>query len=115
MSDQDQTAAEHPLQPMIDEMVDVQSVDQFAAMITHWHAGMLARLRNLREIPFGTLITLIENDGSETKVKLKGDGMKGFQGALNAAIAEIESLPFVVSTTPVPDMAEVIGNELGQD
>jgi hypothetical protein len=112
MSDKDsETYQEHPLQELKDAMVDVESVDQFAAMISHWHAGMLARLRNLREVPFGTLITLIENDGSETKVKLKGDGMKGFQGALNAAIAEIESLPFVISTTPVEaDAADTPGN-----
>lgn len=81
-----------------DAVVEIKDINQFAAMVSHWHQNMLARLRNLRDIPQGTEVKLIDDaTGKEMSVKLKGDGMKGFQAALNTTIAELSQFPFVVS------------------
>lgn len=86
-----------------EEVVDITDINQFAAMVSHWHQNMLARLRNLRDIPFGTEVVLIDDaTGKEIKTKLKGDAMKGFQTALNAAIAELSKFPFVATVEDAP-------------
>ena len=74
-------------QEQVPEVVEITEVDQFARVFHVWHSRMLDRLRNLRDIPFGTEVTMTDSDGHETKVKLKGDGMQGFQVALNTAIS----------------------------
>lgn len=82
-----------------DSVVDIKDINQFAAMVSHWHQNMLARLRNMLDIPVGTQVA-IEDDrlpGKGVKVTLKGDGMKGFQAATLTAIAELSQFPFVVS------------------
>lgn len=80
-----------------DDVVEIKDINQFAAMVAHWHKNMVGRLKNLREIPFGSEVALTDADGKTKSVKLKGDAMLGFKAALNSAIAELEQFPFVQS------------------
>lgn len=86
-----------------DDVMDITSVEQFGKLFGIWHGQMMARLRNMRDIPYGTEVTMTDADGKETKVKLKGDGMLGFKAALNSAIAELDATPFVMSLEDAPE------------
>lgn len=78
------------------ELVAVTSLNQFAAMVSHWHRNKVARVENLRDIPAGTEATLTVND-VPTTIKLEGDALMAFQLAMTTVLAEIGELPFVFS------------------
>ena len=113
MSDQAQQQGAQDVQQALPDVVDINDVEQFAHIFGVWHARMLARLRNLRDIPFGTEVSMTDENGKETKVKLKGDGMNGFKAALTAAISELADTPFVVSldTETKEDGPDAVGTD----
>lgn len=89
-----------------EDVIEIKDINQFAAMVSHWHQNMLARLRNMRDIPHGTEVGLTTENGTKS-VKLKGDAMLGFQAMLNVAIAELDQFPFIASAELDPaELAE---------
>lgn len=84
------------------ELVPVNTVDQFAQYIAHWHGGVLERLQHFRSMPEGQTVTVTLN-GVQSEVVLTGEAYKGFQAAMLTAILQFDSLPFAVSAVDAVD------------
>lgn len=93
------------------ETIHVETIDQFAGYIAHWHASRLAILRQFMQVPDGETATFKLN-GVEETVVLTGEAHKAFRAAMLTAIIQFDSLPFAVTVTdangtPVTDMPAV--------
>lgn len=94
--DQDQNQAPEQgedLQPI----VSLNSVMEMAEVLAKWHAHKVEVLRHMREIP----------DGSEVEIAgktyvLTGEFRTAFQLGINTSLAELGTLPFVISTEDAP-------------
>lgn len=90
------------------EMVSVDSVDQFAQYVAHWHGKRLAQLRHFQKMPPGQTVTVTLNGVAE-EVVLTGEAYKGFQAGLLTAILQFDSLPFAVTVSDAVDGTVVPG------
>jgi hypothetical protein len=90
------------------EMVSVDTVDQFAEYVAHWHAKRMAQLRHFQKMPEGQTVTVTLN-GVKSDVVLTGEAYKGFQAGLLTAILQIDSLPFAVTVSDAVDGTVVPG------
>jgi hypothetical protein len=84
------------------EMVDVNSVDQFAGFISHWHSGVVGRLRQLLDMPEGQTATVTVN-GVKDVIELSGEAHRGYRVAMLTAIMQFEQLPFAVTAIDAVD------------
>lgn len=89
-----------------DELIPVESIPQFAAMVEFWFNQNMARLDNLLQIPEGTGVVL-EEDGIEESVVLEGDALNAFKAALltfkadfNLPFKPMNTEPFDAPSTP---------------
>ena len=76
-----------------EELIAVETIPQFAAMIAAWHANLLQRFKHLVEIPAGTEVSITEGVVEKT-IKLEGDVLTGFKAALYTVLDELKDLPF---------------------
>lgn len=83
-----------PTQATLPDTVEINDVNQFAAAVAHWHAGVSSRLRHLLTVPSGTAF---EVDGKE--LVLEGDVLKGFLFGTEMSIMQVGQLPFVMETS----------------
>lgn len=86
------------------DMVDVNTIDQFAEYVTRWHHNKVAVLRHMQGIPAGSEMEVTIGDKAKTIV-LDGELMAAFQAGLELALIEIGNLPFGVSTEDAPEGA----------
>ena len=80
------------------ELMEVQDVHTFVALITHWHTSKVRVLEHMVSVPEGTVIQI--DDCAETS--LEGAMLDGFKAGLSLALMELGQLPFVTSSTEVP-------------
>lgn len=97
---QDQLTEE---QVMDAELIQVESMDQFAAFIAHWHSNVMGKLNHLMEMPEGQTVELQIQGKPEEKVILTGEAFAGFRAGLLTAILQFDSLPFAVSVADAID------------
>ena len=78
----------------------IESLDQFANLITNWNANNLALLQHMMEIPEGTKVEIVKEGKTET-LEMSGDMREGFCLGLFVAMSEIKELPFGSRTEEV--------------
>lgn len=85
------------------ELVNIETVDQFAAYIAHWHANRLAQLQHFLDMPEGQTVTLQIQGKPEEEVVLTGEAFAGFRAGVLTAVLQFDSLPFAVSAADAID------------
>lgn len=89
--------------PPADELVEVKSIGQFAAMVAGWHANIVAQLYQAAAVPDDVEILFTPAEGAPERVMTK-DELVGFKAALVVAISLFEELPFdAFPNDPVPE------------
>lgn len=78
----------------------IESLDQFASLITNWNANNVALLQHMMEIPEGTKVEIVKDGKTET-MELSGPLREGFRLGLFVALSEIKELPFGSRTEEV--------------
>lgn len=78
------------------DIIDIETIEQFAAYVARWHQLKLKSLEHMLAIPEGSEATLNIN-GTETTVKLEGAALEGFKAGVQLAMIDIGNLPFVSS------------------
>lgn len=82
------------------EVVEITSLDQFAALLAHWHKHTTAVLEHMLQVPEGTELTMDD----KTPVVMSGPFREGFCAGLSLALIELGNLPFVFNAEdPKPD------------
>lgn len=71
--------------------VDVNDLDTFVQVLTHWHSNKVALIEHMKTIPDGTEVQFEE--GMPASI-LTGDLLKGFQLGLAFSLSELGKLPF---------------------
>lgn len=87
--------------PQPSELVEVEDLDQFAKMITVWHAGKVKVLEHFLQMPEGNEMQV----GDEEPIKLEGDVLKGMKAGVQLALMEFGFLPFVTNLEAEPAAA----------
>lgn len=84
-----------------EELVEVTSIPQFAAMVAAWHHNVVGQLNQGLAVPDDVSIhlTLI---GDTDEVELNSDQRLGFKAGLVMALALLSELPFQGIADPVP-------------
>lgn len=86
------------------DTVPVQDLNQFVALLSHWHTNRVATMEHMLQIPDGSEVELGMPDGSKHSHVLTGDKRDGFLIGLNFALMEFGQLPFVAETEePAPE------------
>jgi len=85
-----------------DELIEITSIPQFAAMVAGWHANVLAQLQQGIDVPDDVVISIGLKDG-EPEVDLDEGQRAAFKAGLLMALAVIEELPFQGIADPVPE------------
>lgn len=94
-----------------DEMVEVTSIPQFAAMVEAWHENVCAQLNQGINVPDDVVIAFGIFDGAP-EVDLNEDQRLGFKAGLVMALSLFEQLPFApMAVEEVP--ATQAGDEEG--
>ena len=81
------TSPEAPTPP---ETIEVETLEQFASIMSGWHGNRIQRLRHMISIPLGSKVQV--DDGKH--LLMKGNLRKGFILGLQIAIGELGTLPF---------------------
>lgn len=90
MSVQNQQALAQP------DIIPAESVEQFAHVITAWHAQKMKELEQALVVPAGVGVEVTdEKTGVVEEVMLTGDALKAFRAGLSTAMAAFGNLPFV--------------------
>ena len=72
------------------EIVEVNDMGQFIALMQDWHAKQVATVHHFTEIPPGVEVQV---EGEEP-FELEGDTLKGFKLGINMALSYLGELPF---------------------
>lgn len=76
------------------DLVAVDDLDHFIALLTDWHSRQVATVKHLREVPAG--MQMIIGDGEDAKeMKLEGERLEGFQLGLDLSLNFLGTLPFM--------------------
>lgn len=76
------------------ETIEVDSIDQFVALTTRWHAGVIKRLEHFLKMPDDPNQGIEMQVGDEPSIKLTGDALKGMKAGIQLALMEFGNLPF---------------------
>jgi hypothetical protein len=83
------------------ELVEINTIDQFARYVAAWHQNRVEQLEHMLTIPDGAVFTV--GDGEDTEqVVLEGDVKAGFVFGIELALMQIRDLPFVAEIEEVP-------------
>ena len=85
------------------ELLAVNNLDHFIALLTDWHQRQVATVKHLQEVPTGITVVIGDSDG-ETKKTLEGEFLEGFHLGLGMALNYLGTLPFMaeyVDDTPM--------------
>lgn len=75
-------------------IMPIESLDQFAGLLTAWHAEKVRVLEHMLQIPEGTEMVV---DGGEA-VPLIGDRLAGFKAGIQLSLMELGTLPFITES-----------------
>ena len=78
------------------QLVHIQSLDHFIALISHWHGQKVKVLEHMLTLPEGTAMQI--NEGND--IVMEGQMLEGFKAGLGLALMELGQLPFVTETAP---------------
>lgn len=73
------------------QLVHIQNLDQFIALISHWHGQKVKVLEHMMAMPEGTAMQI--NEGND--IVMEGQMLEGFKAGLGLALMELGELPFV--------------------
>lgn len=93
-----------------DELVEITSIPQFAAMVAQWNANVCAQLKQGIDVPDDVSISIGLQDGA-AETELTPEMRIGFKAGLVMALSLIENLPFQGIADEAP--AEPVGDEEG--
>jgi len=79
------------------ETIEINSINQFAALITMWHSNKLAQLQQTMQVPDDVEICQPGENGED--VPMTAEQREGFKAGLIVAKALFAELPF----TGIPD------------
>lgn len=80
---------------MSKEIQELDTAEDFYAVLSMWHAQQVDTLKHMMDIPPGTDANIEDPDGNETlTVKLEGDALQGFKVGIAAALSLLGELPF---------------------
>lgn len=78
------------------DIIPAESIDQFAHVITAWHAQKMKELEQALAVPEGVGVEVTDGaTGTVEEVILTGDALKAFRAGLSTAMAAFGNLPFV--------------------
>lgn len=84
-----------------DDMIAINDLDQFIALLTDWHSRQVATIKHLQDAPVG--IKVMVGDGTEaTEHVLEGQFREGFQLGLGLALNYLGILPFMAEYSDEP-------------
>jgi hypothetical protein len=75
-------------------IMPIQSLDQFAGLLTAWHAEKVRVLEHMLTIPEDTTMQL---DGGP-EVTMTADIMTGFRAGIQLSLMELGTLPFITES-----------------
>lgn len=84
------------------DMINVQTMDQFAGMFMAWHQNKIKVLKHMQAIPEGTEIEITFGDVVR-EIKLEGEAMAAYHAGIELALIEFQNLPFAVSVEDAPN------------
>ena len=79
--------------PQASETVPIESIDQFAMLVAHWHGNRLKQLEQALTVPDDVEIAFQDESGED--VALSPEQRKGFLVGLAMAKSLFAELPFV--------------------
>ena len=85
-------------QEEVSEIMEVENMEHFIAIMTHWHGTRVQELEQIMQVPEGVSVTFNE----EAPVALVGDLRQGFIMGVSLALMRIGTLPFVVQDVDEP-------------
>lgn len=80
-----------------DELVTINSMNAFAALVATWHRSKMEKLQHLLTVPDGTTFEI-----GDEKLVLETEALKGFKFGVELSIMQLGELPFVVEYEDVP-------------
>ena len=80
--------------PQASETVPINSIDQFAMLVAHWHNNRMEQLAQALNVPDEVEISFQNESGED--VALSPEQRKGFLAGLAMAKSLFAELPFVV-------------------
>ena len=80
------------------EVFNIETIDQFAALITAWHTNRIGQVRQAIDVPADVDVEIVLQDGGEAIV-LNEEQRIGFKAALVLVDNLLGTLPFNV--TPI--------------
>jgi len=85
--------------PTSNDIIPIESLDQFVAVLTAWHTSKVETIKHLLTLPEGSVFMI-----GEEELVLTKEALAGFKFGIGMALMQIEELPFVaeVEDTPVP-------------
>lgn len=93
------------------ETITIQTPDQFAALITHWHSNRMAQLGQIQQVPDDVEISQPGENGED--VPMTAEQREGFKAGLIVAKALFADLPF--TATPVEEAEAPAEGEVQQE
>lgn len=100
---QDQAQSPEVTQAPVQRMIE--SIDDFAGLIAHWHQANVNDLKQLFDMPMGVEMT-IEGEGEKTTLVMEGNILLAFQTGIHAAMNLFGTLPFAaVEKPPAEDVS----------
>ena len=83
------------------DLLAVEGLDHFIALLTDWHARQVATVKHLQEVPAG--IKIVVGEGEEAKEHaMEGQFLEGFQLGLGLALNYLGVLPFMAEYADAP-------------
>ena len=76
-------------------LVHIHNLDQFIALISHWHGQKVKVLEHMLTLPEGTTMQI--NEGND--IVMEGQMLEGFKAGLGLALMELGELPFVTESS----------------
>lgn len=84
------------------EIVPINTIDQFAHLVAHWHHNRMGQLAQAHQAPDEVEITAVLEQGGE-EIVLTSEQRKGFRAGLVLAASLFGELPFTVTQEPVSE------------
>tara|TARA_B100001559_G_scaffold319797_1_gene330089 strand:+ start:1445 stop:1720 length:276 start_codon:yes stop_codon:yes gene_type:complete len=75
------------------ETIEIKTADQFATLISHWHANRMAQLGQMQQVPDEVEICQPGENGED--VPMTAEQREGFKAGLIVAKALFAELPFM--------------------
>lgn len=89
-----------------DEVVTINTVEQFSKILAAWHTQAVQRAQHLLTVPDGAEFTIGEGE-EESTITLSGASLAGFKFGVEMALMQLGNLPFVAELEEEPAPTDV--------